>query len=86
MGHHTFDAARADKLEQPERRYRFLSAEELLWALALSPAHTVADLGSGTGFYTDDVAPHAADVYAVDVQGRCTSTTAKRASRRTSNS
>ncbi|AHG03807.1 S-adenosylmethionine-dependent methyltransferase [Halobacterium sp. DL1] len=68
MGHHTFDASRADKLEQPADRYRFLSVEELLWALDLSPEDTVADLGSGTGFYTDDVAPHAGDVYAVDVQ------------------
>ncbi|QLG48392.1 class I SAM-dependent methyltransferase [Natrinema halophilum] len=68
MGHHTFDASRADKLEQAERRYRFLSAEELLWALDPASTDTVADLGSGTGFYTDDVAPHAGDVYAVDLQ------------------
>src|SRR5699024_4662304 len=68
MGHHTFDADGADKLERPERRYRFLSTEELLWALALSPADTVADLGSGTGFFTDDIAPHAREVYAVDIQ------------------
>lgn len=68
MGYHTFDASRADKLERAGRRYRFLSAEELLWALSLSPDDTVADLGSGTGFFTDDVAPHADGVYAVDVQ------------------
>jgi len=68
MGHHTFDADGADKLERSERRYRFFSLEELLWALALSPADTVADLGSGTGFFTDDIAPHAREVYAVDIQ------------------
>ncbi|MFB1066806.1 class I SAM-dependent methyltransferase [Natrinema sp. H-ect4] len=68
MGYHTFDASRADKLEEAGKRYRFLSAEELLWALSLSPADTVADLGSGTGFFTDDVAPYADEVYAVDVQ------------------
>jgi ubiquinone/menaquinone biosynthesis C-methylase UbiE len=68
MGHHTFDADGADKLERAERRYRFLSAEELLWVLALSSEDIVADLGSGTGFYTDDVAPHASEVYAIDVQ------------------
>ncbi|GAA0681513.1 class I SAM-dependent methyltransferase [Natronoarchaeum mannanilyticum] len=68
MGYHTFDATRAEKLEQPERRYRFLSAEELLWAVDPSADDTVADLGSGTGFYTDEVAPHAGRVYAVDVQ------------------
>lgn len=68
MGYHTFDASRADKLEEAGKRYRFLSAEELLWALSLSPDDTVADLGSGTGFFTDDVAPYADEVYAVDVQ------------------
>ncbi|WP_323174674.1 class I SAM-dependent methyltransferase [Natrialba sp. PRR66] len=68
MGYHTFDAERADKLEDAGQRYRFVSAEELLWALSLSPNDTVADLGSGTGFFTDDVAPHAGEVFAVDVQ------------------
>ena len=68
MGYHTFDASRADKLEAAERRYRFLSAEELLWALSPSADETIADLGSGTGFYTDDVAARAGTVYAVDVQ------------------
>jgi len=68
MGHHTFDADRAASLETPERRYSVLSAEELRWALDLSPEDTVVDLGSGTGFYTDDVAPDAGEVYAVDLQ------------------
>ncbi|MFC6719021.1 class I SAM-dependent methyltransferase [Natrialbaceae archaeon GCM10025810] len=68
MGYHTFDASRADKLEEAGRRYRFVSAEELLWALSISPEATVADLGSGTGFFTDDVAPHAGEIYAVDLQ------------------
>lgn len=68
MGHHTFDADSADKLESPERRYQFFSVEELLWALALSSADIVADFGSGTGFYTDDVAPYADEIYAVDIQ------------------
>ncbi len=68
MGHHTFDAEKADRLEDAGSRYRYLSAEELRWALALSGNETVADLGSGTGFFTDDVAPAADQVYAVDVQ------------------
>jgi ubiquinone/menaquinone biosynthesis C-methylase UbiE len=68
MGFHTFDADGADRLENAARRYRFCSAEELLGALALSGTEHVADLGSGTGFYTDDVAPHAGSVTAVDVQ------------------
>ncbi|SNZ17877.1 Methyltransferase domain-containing protein [Natronoarchaeum philippinense] len=68
MGHHTFDASRAEKLEDAASRYQFLSAEELVWALAPDADGAVADLGSGTGFYTDEVAPRVGQVYAVDVQ------------------
>ncbi|WP_058365253.1 class I SAM-dependent methyltransferase [Haloparvum sedimenti] len=68
MGYHTFDADRADRLEEARQRYRFLSAEELLWALSPDGDETVADLGSGTGFYTDDVAPAVDHVSAVDIQ------------------
>ncbi|SHH22615.1 class I SAM-dependent methyltransferase [Halobaculum gomorrense] len=67
MGFHTFDAARADKLEDPGR-FRYCSGEELLAALAVPADATVADLGSGTGFYTDVIAPHVGTCYAVDVQ------------------
>lgn len=68
MGFHTFDVARADKLENAARRYRYVSAEELRWALDPAESDVVADLGSGTGFYTDDVAPLVSCVYAVDIQ------------------
>jgi len=68
MGFHTFDADGADRLEDAARRYRYCSAEELLGTLSLSGDERVADLGSGTGFYTDDIAPFAGTVYAVDVQ------------------
>jgi SAM-dependent methyltransferase len=76
MGFHTFDPDSADKLED-ESRYRYLSREELVAGLDLrsdaagvggGSGPTVADLGSGTGFYTDDVAPFASEVRAVDVQ------------------
>lgn len=67
MGFHTFDPGSADKLED-ESRYRYLSRDELVAALDLDPNDSVADLGSGTGFYTDDVAPFAGQVRAVDVQ------------------
>ena len=67
MGHHTFDPARADRLEGNDR-YRHVSVEELLGALALADDETVLDVGSGTGFYTDDIAPAAGRVLAVDVQ------------------
>ncbi|MWG35721.1 class I SAM-dependent methyltransferase [Halomarina oriensis] len=65
MGFHTYDPDRAPNLEA-ESRYRFCSAEELRALFDLGGV--VADLGSGTGFYTDDVAPHVETCYAVDVQ------------------
>jgi ubiquinone/menaquinone biosynthesis C-methylase UbiE len=67
MGFHTFDVDRADALDDPGR-YRFCSREELLSLLDPAPTAVVADLGSGTGFYTDDVAPFVGTLYAVDVQ------------------
>ncbi|MFD1515523.1 class I SAM-dependent methyltransferase [Halomarina rubra] len=65
MGFHTYDADRAPALEDASR-YRYCSAEELRALFDLGG--TVADLGSGTGFYTDDVAPYVETCYAVDVQ------------------
>jgi len=67
MGFHTYDVERADALEDVTR-YEYLSVDELLALFDPAPDDTVADLGSGTGFYTDDVAPCADTVYAVDVQ------------------
>jgi ubiquinone/menaquinone biosynthesis C-methylase UbiE len=67
MGFHTYDVDRADRLEDPGR-YEWASAEELRGLLSVGAGDAVADLGSGTGFYTDDVAPRARTTYAVDVQ------------------
>jgi len=69
MGFHTFPVERADKLEDPSR-YRFCSREELVEMLGLDRGSdaVVADLGSGTGFYSRDVAPFVGTLYAVDVQ------------------
>ncbi|GAA0292308.1 class I SAM-dependent methyltransferase [Halarchaeum salinum] len=68
MGFHTFDAAKAATLEDAAERYRYCSREELLGMLAPEPDDVVADLGSGTGFYADDVAPFVGTLHAVDVQ------------------
>jgi ubiquinone/menaquinone biosynthesis C-methylase UbiE len=68
MGYHTFDASGAEKLERAERRFRYCSAEELRWALDADATDAVADLGSGTGFYTDVVAQDVGVCHAVDVQ------------------
>lgn len=67
MGFHTYPIDQADALEDPAR-YRYCSREELLGALDPEPDAVVADLGSGTGFYTDDVAPFVGTLHAVDVQ------------------
>ena len=67
-GHHTFPAENADRLEDAVARYRRVSAEELCWALDLPTEGTVLDVGSGTGFYVDDVAPRAGRVLGLDVQ------------------
>jgi len=68
MGFHTFDSDRAAALEDAAERYRYCSREELHSLVAPHSEMRLADLGSGTGFYTDDIAPHAGTVYAVDVQ------------------
>jgi ubiquinone/menaquinone biosynthesis C-methylase UbiE len=65
MGFHTFDSDRAAQLDD-ESRFRFCSREELLQFLPREG--TVADLGSGTGFYTDELAPHVGDIVGLDVQ------------------
>lgn len=67
MGFHTFDIERAAELED-ESRYRFCSREGLLALLSPDTRMAVADLGSGTGFFADDVAPHVGTLYAVDMQ------------------
>lgn len=68
MGNHAFEVEQAEKLEDAASRYRYLSAEELLWSVSPSGDDVIADLGSGSGFYTDDLASHVARVHAVDVQ------------------
>ena len=67
MAFHTFDVDRADVLED-ESRYRYCSREELHALVEPHPGMTLADLGSGTGFYTDDLADYVETCYGVDVQ------------------
>jgi ubiquinone/menaquinone biosynthesis C-methylase UbiE len=67
MGFHTYPVERATELEDPAR-FRFCSREELVGALSPDPDAVVADVGSGSGFYTDEVAPFVGDCYGVDVQ------------------
>lgn len=65
MEDHIIDAKKADKLED-ESRYRFVSKEELL--RYVGEDDIIADIGSGTGFFTDDLAEEAKKVYGVDFQ------------------
>lgn len=65
MEDHIMDSEKAEKLED-ESRYRILSREELL--TYMDEGDTIADIGSGTGFFTDDLALKADKVYAVDFQ------------------
>jgi ubiquinone/menaquinone biosynthesis C-methylase UbiE len=67
MALHTFDPSRADALEDVSR-YRFCSREELHALVAPHDEMVLADLGSGTGFYTDDFAPYVDTCYGIDVQ------------------
>lgn len=67
MGFHTFDPAMADRLDDPGR-FRYCSRDELVHALSVASTATIADLGSGTGLYTEAVAPFVGTLYGVDVQ------------------
>ena len=59
------DSDEADILEEKDR-YKILSRERILGTI--EEGDTVADIGSGTGFFTDDMAEKAGKVYAVDFQ------------------
>lgn len=66
---HTFDPAKSDRLEDVGR-YRYCSRDELVDLLDVDGREVAADVGSGTGFYAADVAPHVGRLYGVDVQPR----------------
>jgi ubiquinone/menaquinone biosynthesis C-methylase UbiE len=65
MDEHILDSEKAAQLED-KTRCRIVSQEELLGAIEVGD--TVIDVGSGTGFFTDDMAIRAERVYAVDFQ------------------
>lgn len=58
---------RIERLEDPSQ-YRYLSAEELRAFLDPRPDWVVADLGSGTGFFTDELAPVVGTLHAIDIR------------------
>ena len=64
---HTFDPANADRLEDVSR-YRYCSREELIALLDPDPGALVADVGSGTGFYTREISPYVDRLLGIDLQ------------------
>lgn len=67
MGFHTFDPEKRTRLEDPER-FRFCSREELLAYLPRETDARLLDIGSGVGFYTDELAPYFETIVAFDLQ------------------
>lgn len=67
MGFHTFDVERATQLDDPAR-FAHCSVEELYALFDPAPDATIAEIGSGTGFYTDELAPFVGTLRAIDVQ------------------
>jgi arsenite methyltransferase len=53
-------------LEDPSRE-EWQKPREVVMALDLKPTDTVADIGSGTGYFTRRFAAHVSRVYAVDI-------------------
>lgn len=67
MGFHTFDPAKIENLED-ESRFRYCSREELLQPLPTDENSQLLDIGSGTGFYTDEISPFVGEIVGLDVQ------------------
>ena len=59
----------AQALENPERN-GWQKPHEVILALKLTGQETVADIGSGTGYFSNRLAHHARRVFAVDVDAR----------------
>ena len=65
-GLHRDSAAYIKALEDPKRD-AYQKPHEVIEALALKPSEVVADIGSGSGYFTFRLAQHVARVYAVDI-------------------
>lgn len=64
-----YDRDRIDRIDDADA-FRYCSAEELRSFLDPAPDWRVADLGSGTGLFTSELAPVTRRVFAVDVRRR----------------
>src|ERR1035437_10724261 len=59
----------AKVLEDPSRD-EWHKPHDVVMALALKPAETIADIGAGTGYFARRFALHAGKVYAVDIDAK----------------
>lgn len=66
QNHHPSSDEYAKVLEDPSRD-EWQKPHEVVMALGLKPADTVADIGAGSGYFARRFALHAGKVYAVDV-------------------
>jgi ubiquinone/menaquinone biosynthesis C-methylase UbiE len=64
---HVFSAEMADRLEN-DARFRFCSVDELVRLLGAPGDGRLLDVGSGTGFYTRELAAHVDTVCGLDLQ------------------
>jgi ubiquinone/menaquinone biosynthesis C-methylase UbiE len=67
MGFHTFDPSDTARLADPSR-FRFCSREELLQQLPTESETRLLDVGSGIGFYTNELTPFVDEIVALDIQ------------------
>lgn len=67
MSPEPYESARIENLRDLNA-FRYCSGEELRMALDPAPGWKVADLGSGVGLFTDELAPVVDTVFAVDIR------------------
>ena len=65
--HHPPSATEWAKVLEDPSRDAWQKPDQVVAALDLKPTETIADLGAGTGYFSRRFAPHAAKVYAVDI-------------------
>src|ERR1035441_10292265 len=68
--HHPPNSEEYAKVLEDPSRDEWQKPHEVVMALNLKPAETVADVGSGTGYFARRFANHAGKVYAVDIDGK----------------
>lgn len=68
--HHPPSSAEYVKVLEDPSRDEWQKPREVVMALDLKPADTVADIGAGTGYFARRFAHHAGKVYAVDIDDK----------------